>query len=182
MTTSDCPQCSPTVTLNLSQGQHVLEHIGSHILYDPTVIRSIEPLCGLCLRPTQLCQFYLAKGKGANGNLRINQKQSKGCLIKITYSYGTAAESTASLLCSNMPIHCPLCPKTDPAIWKYFMKVHFEEKHKNSTLTRYKHLWTLSNFERSEMKKIWANRGKVTTKHTKKSKIPPLTILEDHLA
>jgi hypothetical protein len=98
----------------------------------------------------------------------------------MTYSYGIAAESTASLPCSNVPIHCPLCPKADPAIWKYFMKVQFEEKHKNSTLTRYKHLWMLSNFERSEMKNIWVKRGKVTTKCTKKSKIPPLTISDDH--
>ena len=32
------------------------------------------------------------------------------------------------------------------------------------------------------MKKIWAKRGKVTTNRTKKSKIPPLTISEDHRA
>ena len=182
MTTSDCPRCSPTVVLDLSQGQRVLEHIGSHILYDPAVIRSTGPLCGLCLRPSQMCQFYLAKGKGANGNLRINQKASKGCLIKMNYSYGIAAESTASSPCSNVPIHCPICSKTDPAIWKYFMKVHFQEKHKTLDLTKYKHLWELSHFERSEMKKIWVKRGKVTTRHIKKSKIPPLVISENHRA
>jgi hypothetical protein len=43
MMTSNCPWCLPTVTLDLSQGQGILEHIGSHILYDPTIIRSIEP-------------------------------------------------------------------------------------------------------------------------------------------
>ena len=182
MTTSDCPWCSPTITLDLSQGQRVLEHIGSHILYDPAVIQSIKPLCGLCLRPSQLCQFYLAKGKGANGNLRIDQKMSKGCLVKMNYSYGIAAESTASSPCSNVPIHCPICPKTDPAIWKYFIRVHFEEKEKTFNLTKYENLWKLSNFERTEMKKIWTRRGKVTTKHTKKSKIPPLIISESHRA
>ena len=170
---------SPSVTLDLSQGQRVLEHTGSHILYDPTDIQSIEPLCGLCLCPLQLCQFYLAKGKGANG-IRINQKTSKGCLIKMKYSYGIAAESTASSPCSNVPIHCPICPKSDPAIWKYFMKVHFEEKHKTLDLTRYERLWKLSNLEKSEMKKIWAKRGKGMIKHTKKSKIPPLVISENH--
>ena len=40
MTTSDCPRCSPTITLDLSQGQRVLEHIGSHIIDDPAVIQS----------------------------------------------------------------------------------------------------------------------------------------------
>ena len=182
MTTSDCSLCSPTVTLDLLQGQCVLKHIGSHILYDPAVIRSIEPLCGLCLRPSQLCQFYLTKGKGTNGNLRINQKTSKGCLVKLNYSYSIAAESTASSPCSNVPIHCPICPKTDPAIWKYFMKVHFEEKHKTWDLTKYEHLWKLSNFEISDMKKIWAKQRKVTIKRTKKSKIPPLVISDNHRA
>jgi hypothetical protein len=76
----------------------------------------------------------LAKGKGTNGNLRINQKMSKGCLMKMDYLYGIVAESTASLPCSNVLIHCPICPKTDPAIWKYFMKVHFKEKHKTLDL------------------------------------------------
>lgn len=157
MTTLDCPWCSPTVVLDLSQGQCILEHIGSHILYDPVAIQANELLCGLCLHPSQLCQFYLAKGslRGMNGNLQINPRTSKGCLIKMNYSYGIAAKSTASSPCSNMPIHCQICPKTDPAIWKYFIKVHFEEKHKTLDPTKYEHIWKLSNFEKSEMKKIW---------------------------
>ena len=64
----------------------------------------------------------------------------------------------------------------------YFMRVHFEEKHKTFDLTRYEHLWKLSNFEKSEMKIIWAKRGKVTMKRTKKLKIRPLTISERHRA
>ena len=156
------------LVLDLLQGQRVLEHIGSHILYDPVVIRSIKPLCGLCLRPPQLCRFYLAKGKGAKGNLRINQKASNGCLVKMNYSYSLAAESTATSPCSNVPIHCPICPKADTAIWKYSMRVHFEEKHTTLDLTKYEQLWKLSNFERSEMKKIWAKRGRVSVKRTKK--------------
>ena len=84
--------------------------------------------------------------------------------MKMNYSYGVAAESTPSSPCSNVLIHCPICPKTDPAIWKYFMKVHFEEKHKTLDLTKYERLWKLSNFKKSEMKKIWIKQGKVTAK------------------
>ena len=47
--------------------------------------------------------------------------------------YGIAAESTASSSCS---IHCPICPQTDPTIWKYFMSVHSEEKHIGSYQVR----------------------------------------------
>jgi len=95
----ECPRCSPTqaVILDLTQGQRVLEHIGAHILYDPGAIHAKDTLCGLCLRPSPLCQFFLTKGKGTNGN-RV------------------AAESTASSPCSNVPIQCPICAKSEPAI------------------------------------------------------------------
>ena len=176
--TSDCPQCSPTIILDLSQGQRVLEHIGTHILYDPAVLQSM-PLCGLCLCPALLCQFFLAKGKGANGNIRIDQKASRGCLMTLNYSYSVAAVSTASSPCSNILMHCELCSKSDPAIWWYFMKAHFQEKHPNAPFAKYDHIWTLSNFEMSEMKKIWGKRTKVTIKRAKKL---TLQISENHRA
>ncbi len=43
---SNCLCCSPSVPLDLSQGQRVLEHVGAHILKDPGIDRSVE-LCGL---------------------------------------------------------------------------------------------------------------------------------------
>jgi len=175
---SDCPWCSPMITLNLSQGQRVLEHIGVHILYDPVVLQSM-PLCGLCLRPAPLCQFFLTKGKGANGNVRIDQKASRGCLMTLNYSYSIAATSTSSSPCSNVPMCCELCSKSDPAIWRYFMKTHFQEKHPNTPIAKYEHVWTLSNFEMSEMKKIWGKRTKVTVNWVKKV---TLQISEDHCA
>jgi hypothetical protein len=179
--TSDCPRCSPTITLDLTQGQRVLDHIGAHILFDAAVISSQSPLCGLCLQPSPLCQTYLTKGKGGNRNPQVDQRLSRGCLMKVKYSYGTAAKSSPSSPCSNVPIHCPICPKSEPAIWKYFMKVHFQEKHVQ-LLSKHEDLWRLSNFERSEMKKIWAKRSKVPVKRTKKSNVPPLVISESHRA
>lgn len=127
MGTSDCPQCSPTITLDLSQGQRVLEHIGAHVIHDPGIASSM-PLCGLCLCPAPLCQFFLKKDKGAHASLAINHTILRGCLIKLKYSYGVASESTSSSPCSNVPMHCPLCPKTDPAVWCYFLKIHFQCK------------------------------------------------------
>ncbi|KAF8148942.1 hypothetical protein B0H34DRAFT_668127, partial [Crassisporium funariophilum] len=180
--TSDCPQCSPAVTLDLSQGQRVLEHIGAHILFDPSIIHSALPLCGLCLRPAPLCQYFLKKGKGVHASLTINTESSKGCLIKTKYSYRVASESTASSPCSNVPLRCPLCPKADPAVWRYFLKTHFLEKHKTATLSKYEHLWKLTNFETSEMRKIWAKRMTATVKRTKKPQRAPLVVLEDHHA
>jgi hypothetical protein len=173
------------VILDLTQGQRVLEHIGAHILYDPGVIHAKDTLCGLCLRPSPLCQFFLTKGKGANGNLRVNSEMSlaRGCLVNMNYSYRVAAESTASSPCSNVPVHCPICAKSEPAIWKYFMKAHFAEKHKNlHPFSNYEHVWQVSDFELSEMKKIWEKRSKVTVKRTRKTNVPPLLISDAHRA
>ena len=178
---AECPRCSPTVTLDLSHGQRVLEHIGAHVLHDPGLNKS-TPLCGLCLRPAPLCQFFLKKGKGANGRLRVNETLSRGCLVKVKYAYHVASKSTASSPCSNVPIQCPLCPNADPVVWRYFMKTHFREVHPNAPILKYDHLWKISNFEISEMKKIWAKRLIVTATRTRKTKIPPLIISEDHRA
>ncbi|KAF8800755.1 hypothetical protein BYT27DRAFT_7032453, partial [Phlegmacium glaucopus] len=64
----------------------------------------------------------------------------------------------------------------------YCFKTHFQKKHPNPPFTEYQHIWMLTNFEIVEMKKIWAEQVKATVKRTKKSKLPPLTVLEDHWA
>ncbi|KAF8159962.1 hypothetical protein B0H34DRAFT_674235 [Crassisporium funariophilum] len=142
--------CSPTVTLNLLQGQHILKHAGAHILHDPGIDMS-TPLCGVMSPPNPLCQFFLKKGKGAKASLTINQAASKGCLMK-----------------------------SDPAIWRYSFKIHFQEKHPTAPFSKYNHIWSLTNFEIREIKRIWADCTKVMVKCTKKSKLQPLCISEDH--
>jgi hypothetical protein len=59
------------------------------------------------------------------------------------------------------------------------MKAHFQEKHPNAPIAKYEHIWILSNFEMSEMKKIWGKRTKVTVKRAKKL---TLKISENHRA
>ncbi|KAF8815933.1 hypothetical protein BYT27DRAFT_7004715, partial [Phlegmacium glaucopus] len=177
---SDCPRCSPSVALDLSQGRWVLEHVGTHILNDPGIDHSTE-LCGLCLCPTPLCQFFLMKGKGSKGQPKVNQRLSRGCGMAVKYSYRVVAASSTMSPCSNVPIQCPVCPSVDPAVWKYSLKAHFNNKHKMLAASgKYDDLWKLSNFKITEMKKIWVKRAIVTTKHTRKSKLPPLVVSEDH--
>jgi len=136
----------------------------------------------LCLRPLPLCQFFLTKGKGSHGSLKINHTLSRGCLIEVKYSYSVVAESSPSSPCSNVPVLCPLCPKSNPAVWRYFLKDHFQDKHKTAPLTKYEHIWKLSNFEVSEMKKFWSKRMNISAKRTKRSKHPPLVVSENHRA
>lgn len=176
---TDCPACGPDSTLDLSQGQRLLEHIAAHILHDSKIERSVER-CGLCLRSSSQCQFYLKKRRGVQANLKIDWDRST-CPTKLKFSYSIAAQSMASSPCSNIPICCPLCSdKKDPAIWKYYAKTHFHSNHPTADFARYEYLWKLSNFEVSEIKKIWMKRLDTPVKRPRKSKIPPLVISDAH--
>lgn len=175
--------CTPPVVLDLSQGQRILQHVGSHILHDPKVTRVSEP-CGLCLTPAPACQFFLKKGKGLRGNLKIDQDRSKGCTIQVNYSYAVASESSSSSPCSNVPIICPLCPKAAPAVWRYNLKFHLSSAHNRDSESvlhhQYEDIWRLSNFEIREMKTAWSKRAQVSVRRTKKANTAPLVISEAH--
>jgi hypothetical protein len=173
-----CPSCSPAVILDVKKGQSVLAHIGAHILHDPKVDCSGSP-CGLCLRPWPMCQFFLKKGKGSTASMKLNTATSKGCPNMISFSYKVAEQSSTSAPCSNAPIRCPLCSKSDPAIWRYNMKYHVLTQHPSAQIAKYEDMWTLSNFEKVEMKRIWAERQKVTVKRRRK-KATHLSISEAH--
>jgi hypothetical protein len=179
LNTSTCPVCSPEITLDLSQGQRILEHIGAHILFDPKVDRTSEP-CFLCLRPAPLCQFFLTKGKGARGSPKIDQSRSSGCPMRLKFSYSVAAKSSASSPCSNVPVQCPLCPKSAVAVAKYNLKAHLLKAHPNVPVNNYESQWKLSSFEHAEMKNIWAKRQEVSVKRPKRSNIAPLVVSDAH--
>lgn len=46
-----------------SRSQRVFEHMEAQMLHDPKIKSTGEP-CGLCLRPSPLCVFYLRKRRG----------------------------------------------------------------------------------------------------------------------
>ncbi len=49
-------------------------------------------------------------------------------------------------------------------------------------MPKHEDLWTLSNFETTEMAKIWGKRATAVVKCTRKSKLPALVVSEDHRA
>jgi len=124
----------------------------------------------LYLRPPPLYQFYFTKGKGANRNLPINQRTSTSCLLKMNYSYGIAAESTSSAPLCPFAVHCPHLRRPHHLEIFYEGSSRGEGETQTLDLTKYERFWMLSNFERSEIKKMWAHRGKVTTNAPKSRK------------
>ncbi|KAG6825754.1 hypothetical protein H0H92_002534 [Tricholoma furcatifolium] len=175
-----CPYCSPEYPFDVKFVQRIFAHIGAHILYDPTVKREEEP-CGLCLRPSLVCKVYLNKGKGSKGGLRIDKARSSCPMKFLRFTFSVAAASTTSSPCSNVPIFCPLCPKTAPAVFKYNWKSHFTNAHPHATFTNYASTGSLTKFEKSEMMKIWKDRRKVPTKRVMKDKgLPQLEVSTAH--
>lgn len=124
--TAECAQCVPSVKLDLSQGQRVLEHIGAHILFDAKIDRAAEP-CGLCLRPPHQCKWFVVKGRGSKANMRVDNERS----------------------CSNVPLRCPLCSRAEPAVWRYNLHQHIIAVHPTSSPADYSDLWTISDTERA---------------------------------
>ena len=82
--------------------------MAAHILFDAGIKRSNEP-CGLCLRPSPLCKFYLKKGKGAGASDQIDFAKST-CANKIHFSYAVASSSTSSSLVLESPVQSGLLP------------------------------------------------------------------------
>ena len=173
-----CPRCQPTVSFNTLLHQHIVEHIGSHILYDPAVDCSLEP-CGLCLWPALQCKIVLKKTKGQTGNLAINMKASL-CPNLIKFSLAVAAECSEASPCTNHPIICPYCD-SGPAVWSYTFHQHLLNHHLSKSLEDHKSIWTLTKLEKDGMKHVWEHRHK-QLKPCAKVQHPPLAISETHRA
>ncbi|PBK91771.1 hypothetical protein ARMGADRAFT_931685 [Armillaria gallica] len=178
-----CLSCVLSVPLDLSKPYNFLAHMGMHILKS-SVSPATEP-CGLCLVPSPLCQFYLTKGKGAQGQMKIDYSSSRGCSnLGVTFKYSVAAASTKTAPCSNVPLRCPLCPSNHPAIWKYMARHHFLNWHPAADLNQWKYLWQISSAEKAAMDKMWDERRKVLMpwgkNKCKKDDLGALIISEAH--
>ncbi|KAF6753827.1 hypothetical protein DFP72DRAFT_1069030 [Ephemerocybe angulata] len=129
-----CPEA------NISLGK-MREHIGRHILHaartddeggDGDVGIGLLP-CGFCGRDGEGCMTQLQIGR------RKAMKIVSTCPYKQeTMKYNTEKESTDASPCSNIPIHCPLCPKSasgeSKTIWKYNAVYHILDTHPESRI------------------------------------------------
>ncbi|KAJ7793160.1 hypothetical protein B0H14DRAFT_2393771, partial [Mycena olivaceomarginata] len=166
-----CPKCTPSVPLDISHGQRVLEHCGAHLLYDPSINRQHET-CGLCMRPAPMCVFYLKK---SNGKLQIDWVKSL-CMHKISFQYSVAAASTAASPCSNVPIGCPICGLKRPAVWKYELEAHFRDFHRLSDPRSFPQRVAITEDEKMRLKEIWDARQNYPLRRNMKKKRNPLEI------
>ena len=106
----------------------ILRHIAAHLLFDNSVDTSQE-LCGLCMRPSPLCVFYLWKGKGAGAAPQINLHTSRCPNLVSKFLYTAASMEQTNSPCTNVLVTCPLCPSMSGSVWKYNMRTHLMKNH-----------------------------------------------------
>lgn len=166
-TTKTCPRCSPT-ELVPRKGAQWLQHIGSHILFD-TISRSDEP-CGFCLRPYPACVIYLRRASATSDQINLPKTICPG---KLAFNYKPASLSSDSTPCTNVPILCPLCPKSHdtPAVWKYNFQAHLKRAHPTAIPSHYHHLSDISRSEKALMLVAWNKRHKQRRETKKQGKL-----------
>ena len=147
---ADCPRCGPSVRLDWKHTQRVLEHMGAHILHDATLNAS-EEFCGLCLRPSPMCQIYLTKRRGASGRLSVDRAKST-CPNLSRFNYKSAALSSERSPCTNVPVTCSLCPVASPAVWTYSIHAHYRAHHRLTSDSHFPTCVELSQSEKDGMK------------------------------
>ena len=175
----ECPACVPPVQLDASNGQWVLAHVASHILHDPTIVKSEEP-CGLCLRSSATCTIYLTRRAGRTYPWSIKYGGTTPCPNATNFSYSAAMVSSNSSPCSNVPIQCPFCLDGSPAVWRYNMRHHFQNRHRGINTAKHKDLWKITPEEAKAMKQVWRNRCKQPKRRGKGKQKAPLKVSEAH--
>jgi hypothetical protein len=177
---ADCSRCGPSVKLEWKHTQRVLEHMGSHILYDVTLNTS-EEYCGLCLRLAPMCQVYLAKRRGAGGSFSVDRSKST-CPNLVRFNYKNAAQSSERSPCSNVPMICSLCPAGSPAVWTYSLHSHYRGRHRLSSVAHFPTRVELPQSEKDWMRQVWSMRFNQQRSYLskKKKRQSALAISEAH--
>ena len=173
-----CSKCGPRTSIDRSNGQRMLEHMGAHILHDSSIPSNLE-VCGLCLRPAPMCTLYLKKGRGGSKGYSVDMNRST-CVNLIRFKYASAATSTEIAPCTNIPIHCPLCGPKQPAVWRYSLGAHFQMKH-DLQPADFPIRVQQSKSEKNGLEQIWKKRFQIRKKRNlKNKKALPLNISTAH--
>ncbi|KAH8979718.1 hypothetical protein EDB86DRAFT_2814351 [Lactarius hatsudake] len=175
-----CPMCRPATPWDISKTHKILEHIASHLLFDST-LDTTQELCGLCMRQSPQCAFYLRKGKGVGSAPQINECVTRCPNFTGKLSYLSVATERTNSPCTNVPMICRLCPSTSAAVWKYNMKTHRARFHLSTTGGEFPRDFVVSESEKAALKVLWETRFTISRRRRKHNVTTmPLAISEVH--
>ncbi|KAH9068269.1 hypothetical protein EDB83DRAFT_2222807, partial [Lactarius deliciosus] len=175
-----CPMCRPATPWDISKTHKILEHVASHLLFDST-LDTTQELCGLCMRPSPQCAFYLRKGKGTGSAPQIDERVTRCPNFTGKLSYLSAATERTNSPCTNVPIICRLCPLTSAAVWKYNMKTHRARFHPSTTGGEFPRAYVVSESKKAALKVLWETRFMISRRRRKHNVTTmPLAISEVH--
>ncbi|KAH8978477.1 hypothetical protein EDB86DRAFT_2815913 [Lactarius hatsudake] len=175
-----CPMCQPATPWDISKTHKILKHVASHLLFDST-LDTTQELCGLCMRQSPQCAFYLQKGKGAGSAPQIDECVTRCPNFTGKLSYLSAATERTNSPCTNVPMICRLCPSTSAAVWKYNMKTHRARFHPSTTGGEFPRDFVVSESKKAALKVLWEMQFTISRRRQKHNVTTmPLAISEVH--
>ena len=174
-----CPICRPAIPWDITKSHKILEHVAMHILFDNSLDNTKE-YCGLCMRPSPLCSFYLRKGKGAGSVQQIDERVSRCPNFMGRLFYSAAATERPNSPCTNVPVTCPLCPSTSAAVWKYNMKIHLAQTHPSTKGSDFPKAYAISDSKKAALKIQWEKRHSAHRRRKPNATSRPLPVSEVH--
>lgn len=126
----ECCLCDEKIILNKMRN-----HVGTHILHSLRNTNDQKP-CSKQAVGEDPCGFC-----GLEGCLTQLQEKKKGSLSVasncpyhyVAMNYKAAAKFSKAIPCTNVPVHCPLCPTSvsgqPQTIWKYNAMYHLIHEH-----------------------------------------------------
>ncbi|KAJ7796470.1 hypothetical protein B0H14DRAFT_3158054 [Mycena olivaceomarginata] len=172
----ECTKCYPSVPIQKTNYQRVLEHNGAHILFDESLKPADQP-CGLCLRPFPICTFVFQKRSDTAAARQIDWKSST-CLNPLNFQMSAAMKSSEKSPCSNYLIECPL--QCGVVLWTYNLTAHYNSYHALKSLSNIPAVYQMAELERERMKVVWNNRQVYpSVRRMKKQKMKPQLWISD---
>ncbi|KAF7968709.1 hypothetical protein HWV62_29672 [Athelia sp. TMB] len=172
-----CTLC-PLVVLGVKPPAKLVEHMSMHILHDPKVKNTREP-CGFCTTPDNACSVRLRKGKGSASKHQIDLDKSscvRGNMVKLSLSSAIKQHSR----CTNIPMHCPVCPPGAAAVWKYNFPSHFAHVHPTASIEEHNIDFAIDKTESVNLKTEWRRPNRISARTVRN--LGEVTISESHSA
>ncbi|KAH8977971.1 hypothetical protein EDB86DRAFT_3237290 [Lactarius hatsudake] len=163
-------------------------HMPYYLFDTATLLALTSSLCDrmtkhyvkLMPRTSQTHRYPYCETSARNGHWTPRYSGTVPCPNATSFSYAAAMVSSESSPCSNVPILCSYCPDGSPAVWRYNMQSHLQNRHQGVDPDKHRDLWVLTREEVTAMADIWKHHLKQPKQCCKGKQKLPLKLSEVH--